>query len=189
MILANALLSTAGRAADSFIMLDLMRLPLGILAGMGFIGAGAIIRRDNLVLGVTTAATLWFVTVMGLCFGAAQIWLGVGASLLGVGILSGMKRLESSLKQYRQATLAVIAGEGGSSDDDIRSCVSAAGYQITSWSIVYGRSGKDREVTCLVQWRGRPSETEIRPGNSNTGKSPRYRKARLDTTEPVKIPG
>ena len=34
-----------------------MRLPLGILSGMGFIGAGAILRRGNPVRGVTTAAT------------------------------------------------------------------------------------------------------------------------------------
>jgi putative Mg2+ transporter-C (MgtC) family protein len=35
---------------------------LGILSGMGFIGAGAIVRKDNFVHGLTTAATLWFVT-------------------------------------------------------------------------------------------------------------------------------
>jgi len=34
-----------------------MRLPLDILSGMGFIGACAIVRRDNLVVGITTAAT------------------------------------------------------------------------------------------------------------------------------------
>jgi putative Mg2+ transporter-C (MgtC) family protein len=61
MIQANLLLATAGRAPDSFITLDLMRLPLGILSGMGFIGAGAILRRGSMVMGVTTAATLWYV--------------------------------------------------------------------------------------------------------------------------------
>ena len=46
------LLSLAGRPSDSFVMNDLMRLPLGILSGIGFIGAGAIVRRDNFVVGV-----------------------------------------------------------------------------------------------------------------------------------------
>ena len=77
MVLANLMIATRGKAADSFVQLDMMRLPLGILTGVGFIGAGAIIRRDDLVLGVTTAATLWFASVVGLCFGAGQIWLGV----------------------------------------------------------------------------------------------------------------
>src|SRR5581483_5901227 len=45
MIQANLFLPTAGKASDSFVTLDVMRLPLGILSGMGFIGAGAILRR------------------------------------------------------------------------------------------------------------------------------------------------
>jgi len=56
MIQVNLLLPMAGRASDSFVTNDLMRLPLGILTGVGFIGGGAILRRDN--IGVTTAATL-----------------------------------------------------------------------------------------------------------------------------------
>ncbi len=79
MIQANLLLATAGKTADSFVTFDVMRLPLGILTGMGFIGGGAILRRDGFVLGVTTAATLWFVTVVGLCFGGGQIKLGLAA--------------------------------------------------------------------------------------------------------------
>src|SRR5215475_4281882 len=76
MIQVNLLLPTAGRAPDSFVTNDLMRLPLGILTGVGFIGAGAILRRRDVVTGVTTAATIWYVTVIGLCFGGGQILLG-----------------------------------------------------------------------------------------------------------------
>jgi putative Mg2+ transporter-C (MgtC) family protein len=57
MIEVNLLISLSGKAPDSYVVLDLMRLPLGILSGMGFIGAGAIVRRDQFVVGVTTAAT------------------------------------------------------------------------------------------------------------------------------------
>jgi putative Mg2+ transporter-C (MgtC) family protein len=46
MIQVNLLLPIAGKPSDSFVMLDLMRLPLGVLSGMGFIGAGAIVRRN-----------------------------------------------------------------------------------------------------------------------------------------------
>src|ERR1700744_4067055 len=76
MIQANLLLSLTGKSPGSFITLDVMRLPLGILSGMGFLGAGAIVRRPDLVIGVTTAATLWMVTVIGLCFGGGQFILG-----------------------------------------------------------------------------------------------------------------
>src|SRR6185312_3211300 len=59
MIQGNLLLPTADKPPDSFITNALMRLPLGILTGVGFIGGGAILRRDNIIVGVTTAATLW----------------------------------------------------------------------------------------------------------------------------------
>src|SRR5262249_313526 len=83
MIQANLLLSTSGKEASSFVNIDVMRIPLGILSGMGFIGGGAILRREDRVVGVTTAATLWYVTMMGLCFGGGQKWLGLSACALG----------------------------------------------------------------------------------------------------------
>jgi putative Mg2+ transporter-C (MgtC) family protein len=85
MIQVNLLLPSAGKPSDSFVMLDLMRLPLGVLSGMGFIGARAIVRRNDLVQGVTTAATLWYVTMMGLCFGGGQ--LGLGLAALGLALV------------------------------------------------------------------------------------------------------
>ncbi len=87
MIQVNLLLPLAGRHPDSFVMNDLMRLPLGILTGMGFIGGGAILRKGDLVLGVTTAATLWFVTVIGLCIGGGQLGLGIAGTLIGMLVL------------------------------------------------------------------------------------------------------
>jgi putative Mg2+ transporter-C (MgtC) family protein len=83
MIQVNLLMPTAGRSPDSFVTNDLMRLPLGILTGVGFIGGGVILRRDNIIVGVTTAATLWYVTVIGLCFGGGQIELGITAGESG----------------------------------------------------------------------------------------------------------
>lgn len=154
MIQANLLMNTAGRPPDSFIMLDLMRLPLGILSGMGFIGAGAILRRDNIVLGVTTAATLWFVTVIGLCFGGGQIGLGVSALLLGWLILAGLKQVESWMHQDRRATLILTAVAQGPSDTIIRGKLAEQGYTVRGWAIDYFREPDRRKVRYDVQWRG-----------------------------------
>jgi putative Mg2+ transporter-C (MgtC) family protein len=69
MIQVNLLLPTAGRSPDSFVTNDLIRFPLGILTGIGFIDAGAIIRRNTIVVDVTPAPTLRYMTVVGLCRG------------------------------------------------------------------------------------------------------------------------
>ena len=58
MLQANWLMNSVGKTSDSFVVLDLMRLPLGILTGVGFIGGGAILNRGDDVHGLTTAATL-----------------------------------------------------------------------------------------------------------------------------------
>jgi hypothetical protein len=46
-----------------------------ILSGIGFIGPGAIIKQGASVTGVTTAAPIWFVTVLGLLFGAGNVFI------------------------------------------------------------------------------------------------------------------
>ena len=91
MVLAGILVPTAGKPQDGYVNMDVMRLPLGILTGVGFIGGGAILRKGELVRGVTTAATLWIVTVIGLCFGAGQLGLGIGGTALGFFTLCGLK--------------------------------------------------------------------------------------------------
>jgi putative Mg2+ transporter-C (MgtC) family protein len=120
MLQMNYLLPLAGRASDSFVTNDLMRLPLGILTGVGFIGGGAILRRGNLVVGVTTAATLWYVTVIGLCFGGGQALLGWCATALGLFVLWGLRRLEALLPVEQHARLALTVDATGPGEDEIR---------------------------------------------------------------------
>ncbi len=76
MIQANLLLSTLGKTPQSFASMDVLRFPLGVLTGVGFIGGGAILKRGDLVTGVTMAATLWIMTAVGLCIGGGQLVVG-----------------------------------------------------------------------------------------------------------------
>jgi putative Mg2+ transporter-C (MgtC) family protein len=87
--------------------MDLMRLPLGILTGVGFIGGGAILRKGDLITGVTTAATLWLMTVIGLCLGGGQLLLGTAATILAVLTLRTLKRVEGVIPREHHARLIV----------------------------------------------------------------------------------
>jgi putative Mg2+ transporter-C (MgtC) family protein len=129
MIQANILLTVGGRAADSFGSMDLMRLPLGILTGVGFIGGGAILRRGDLVTGVTTAATLWVVTVIGLCFGGGQLWLGVSATLLAVITLSALKWLDMRLPREHRAMLVIQAAREPATVTELGALIGPLGYR------------------------------------------------------------
>lgn len=161
MIQANLLLGTAGRRPDAFATMDVMRLPLGILSGIGFIGAGAIIRRDDLVLGVTTAATLWFATVIGLCFGGGQLGLGLAALCLCLFVLSVLKWVERLIPQDRRAVLVVATGPGGPNEADIRAGLAAEGFRLVAYAVVHEPGEGRCTLRCDVRWRGR--QTEVRP--------------------------
>jgi putative Mg2+ transporter-C (MgtC) family protein len=128
MIQVNLLLPITGKSADSYVVLDLMRLPLGILSGMGFIGAGAIVRRNNLVQGVTTAATLWFITVMGLCFGGGQLVLGLAAMALALFILWCLKWVEERVEWERRAELRIAFETGAAVEQQICPVLSHPGF-------------------------------------------------------------
>lgn len=110
MIQANILLPLDGKTAQSFSVMDLMRLPLGILTGVGFIGGGTILKKGDLVTGVTTAATLWMITVIGLCLGGGQLALGSAATVLAVITLWLLKRVEPMIPCEHRARI-VIAGK------------------------------------------------------------------------------
>lgn len=171
MIQANLLLVTTGKTGDSFVTLDLMRLPLGILTGMGFIGGGAILRRDGLVLGVTTAATLWFVTVMGLCFGGGQIKLGIAAFALGMMVLEGLRWFDYRIKHEHHGILHLTTARGEPKQEAIRDTVQQAGYKIIGLSSVACDNQK-RELEFMVQWRSAPHNLDVPPFLSDLTSDP-----------------
>ncbi len=64
------------------------RIAAGVVTGIGFLGAGAIIRREGgLVGGLTTAATIWMVAAIGLAAGAGLYLLSGVAAIIALIIL------------------------------------------------------------------------------------------------------
>jgi putative Mg2+ transporter-C (MgtC) family protein len=162
MMQANLLLTTAGRPLDSYVIFDLMRFPLGILTGVGFIGAGAIFRQHELLRGVTTAATLWFVTVIGLCIGGGEIALGMVGTTIGLAVLWGLKLIEGRVPKERNAQLVVVTKAEGPMAADIRSRLQHAGFGISSFSESYVNTDHPcRTMRCNVRWRGLRDDTEV----------------------------
>ena len=163
MLQVNLLLPVSGKTSGSFAVLDLMRLPLGILSGMGFIGAGAIVRKGDLVRGLTTAASLWFATVLGLCFGGGQLLLGSTVLALGVIVLEGLKWVEKRRKQDRHAKLVIAMAQGGPTDDEVAVSLQEKGYDIETWAVSYTDQGSKRELAIELRWRAYPHDIQPPP--------------------------
>lgn len=78
------------QAAGEFavVRLDIQRVVAAVATGIGFLGAGAIIRAGGSVRGLTTAAGIWVNAGIGMAAGLGFVVLAVGATILAVVIIS-----------------------------------------------------------------------------------------------------
>jgi len=179
MIQVNLLLPTAGRPPDSFVTNDLMRFPLGILTGVGFIGGGVILRRENIIIGVTTAATLWLVTVVGLCIGGGQIALGLAGTAIGIFALWGLKWVEARLTHQTRAKLTVELGPG-IDDAEIVGALQAERLRFVSRSLALDAATGKREVAFELLWMRKEGDTAPPNAVERLGAKPSVLKVRWD---------
>lgn len=158
MIEANLLLAVDGKTSASFAMMDVLRFPLGILSGIGFIGAGAIVRRGNLVTGVTTAATLWLITAIGLLLGAGYIAEGASVTALAFLVLSLLKQVEPHLRREHGGHLILRVALTGPTNDALRQSMLDAGYAISSFAVRYDGT---RRVDAHLEWYSRDIQNHV----------------------------
>lgn len=110
MVVGNLALSTSGKTDASFASADVLRMPLGILTGIGFIGAGAILKRGTSVEGLTTASTLWLATVLGIAFGAGFLLVGAAGGACGFLVVSLLGKVKRIRPRHYRGTLTVESG-------------------------------------------------------------------------------
>ena len=122
-----------------------MRLPFGILTGVGFIGGG-LLRRGSLIVGVTTAATLECVTVVGPCFGCGQMLLGWPATAIAVLVLWGLRWFENFVSVEQHALFALTLEPEGPSESEIRCQIGAAAITVRDSNL---RSGSGARTPTL----------------------------------------
>ncbi|MCC6275119.1 MAG: MgtC/SapB family protein [Leptospiraceae bacterium] len=110
--LSTSVSSTLGGESISKIVGDPARLAAQVVSGIGFLGAGAILQSkgSGVVIGLTTAATIWTNAAIGLAIGAGFYTLGFVSTGFVVLILFGVKYLEqvTRAKHPRRRTLILI---------------------------------------------------------------------------------
>jgi putative Mg2+ transporter-C (MgtC) family protein len=80
-------------SGDNVIRADPTRIAAQIVTGIGFLGAGAIIREGLSIRGLTTAATLWVVAAIGMACGAGYYWPAAAATVLPIFALWPLRLL------------------------------------------------------------------------------------------------
>ena len=85
--------------AGTEIVSDPTRMAHGVLTGIGFLCAGVIFRAGFSIHGLTTAASLWMTSAIGLLFGAGLFWLAATGTVLTVLILAALRVVSIRMPQ------------------------------------------------------------------------------------------
>lgn len=96
----------------SILRIDPSRIAAQIVAGIGFIGAGVILKDGLTVRGLTTAACLWLAAAIGMGFGMGVYLPTIISTLIAIIALIFLKKLEPYINKDRYLTLRVDVDEG-----------------------------------------------------------------------------
>jgi len=87
------------------------RIAANIVTGIGFLGAGAIMREGGRIAGLTTAATIWLSAALGMGIGAGNLSFVLAATFVTILVLIAFPKLEARIDRIREArTYEVIVG-------------------------------------------------------------------------------
>ena len=84
------------------------RIAAQVITGIGFLGAGAIIQMKGSVRGLTTAAGIWMVAIIGMAVGLGMYWLSVVACALILFILVQLERIEKKISRGSESRIIRI---------------------------------------------------------------------------------
>ena len=90
---------------------DVARLAAQVITGVGFLGAGAIIHRNDGIRGLTTAATIWMVMAIGLACGSMNFILAIIGTIIVLLFLTVFKNVESKIT--KNSPMIVLHSEVG----------------------------------------------------------------------------
>jgi putative Mg2+ transporter-C (MgtC) family protein len=133
----------------SGVTFDPTRIAAQIVTGIGFLGAGAIIRQGLSVRGLTTAATLWMVAAIGMACGAgffSAAVIGTAVALVSLGPLRIVSRRVFDRPHRRQLAIDLRPGRGAA---PVLAALEDLGLAVDSFAIA--ESGEGRRLDSVVE--------------------------------------
>jgi len=110
------------------VVLDPTRMAQGIMTGIGFVGAGAIIKEGFTVRGLTTAASIWITAAIGILTGVGFYFAAVLGTVLTLGTLSAFRWIEARLPTESYAIFTLrFARDAVMSEPSLRQLVTEHG--------------------------------------------------------------
>ena len=135
---------------SSISTMDPARLPAQVLSGIGFLGAGAILKNSNGIRGLTTAAGIWTTACIGIAIGYGQYVAGIVAWLLVMATLYILKNFDKVISKRSQTVLkATITSLDVTSN--IFNTIKASEIAIKTFQII-AKSDNIWEIVFLIEY-------------------------------------
>ncbi len=115
---------------DASLRIDPARISAGALIGIGFLGAGVIVKSGYAVRGLTTAASIWIISAIGLAIGGGLYVEGLVTFTITIIALMFLRKLEKRIKTLRYKDLIVSASDGEDMEEMIALIIADTGFHI-----------------------------------------------------------
>ena len=140
------------RESIARVIVDPTRMAQGIMTGIGFVGAGAIIKEGFTVRGLTTAASIWVTSAIGILTGIGFYFAAVVGTVLVLGTLSAFRWIEARLPT-ESYWLFMVRFERGAvrPEPQLRSLVNASGFTLSNLSYRLHRAEGQFEYRMILR--------------------------------------
>ena len=145
-------------AAVGRVQLDPTRMAQGIMTGIGFLGAGVIIREGFSVRGLTTAASIWITAAIGILAGIGFYFPLVVSVVLTLGVLSFFRWIEARMPSQAYYHFDVrFARSAPLTEREVRELVEGHGFSIANFSYRLEGEGRIRRHSMVIRSADRAS--------------------------------
>lgn len=117
---------------DASFRIDPARIAASALIGIGFLGAGVIIKSGFTVRGLTTAATIWIVSALGLAIGGGFYIAAILTSIITIVTLVILRKIEKNVRILIYKSITVSTGITDTAEETINSLLRGHGLHIHS---------------------------------------------------------
>lgn len=124
----------------------------GIMTGIGFLGAGVIMKDGFTIRGLSTAASIWMTAVIGILIGVGFYIAAIMAALLGIGIMNGVRWVENILPHQHSLHLTLAYRRSDAPDQDaVKHQIEQHHFRIVDWSYRLAEHGELFEYQLALQ--------------------------------------
>ena len=147
--------------AASGVPFDRGRIVAGILQGMGFIGAGAIINVGNVHRGLTTAAMIWFVAVLGIAVGLGYYTIAICSTAFALTAVLLLEPFSEWLAASSELSLSVRLPGGPKRVQEVERFIESKGYRVNASQLTVRETDETIEMKFSIAARRKAPVEEL----------------------------